>query len=68
MARQIAPGEVRAMIADGGEVAILDLREELAFSEGHLLHARALPLSPTRIAARGAGAAADDADRAVRRR
>ncbi len=38
-------GEVRAMIADGAEVAILDLREEMAFAEGHLLHARVLPLS-----------------------
>jgi len=43
--KQISPAEVRAMIAAGGEVAILDLREELAFSESHLLHARSLPLS-----------------------
>jgi rhodanese-related sulfurtransferase len=33
------------MCADGQEIAILDLREELIFSHGHLLHARSLPLS-----------------------
>jgi rhodanese-related sulfurtransferase len=44
-ARTIAPAALRALIASGGEVAILDLREEVAFSESHLLHARALPLS-----------------------
>ena len=33
------------MCADGQEIAILDLREELIFSRGHLLHARSLPLS-----------------------
>ena len=33
------------MLADGQELAILDLREELIFSRGHLLHARSLPLS-----------------------
>jgi rhodanese-related sulfurtransferase len=43
--KQTTPSDVRAMIAAGGEVAILDLREELAFSESHLLHARSLPLS-----------------------
>ncbi|MGH6981080.1 MAG: rhodanese-like domain-containing protein, partial [Stellaceae bacterium] len=41
----VSPGEVRAMIAEGAEVAILDLREEVAFAAGHLLHARTLPLS-----------------------
>jgi hypothetical protein len=33
------------MCVDGQEIAILDLREELIFSRGHLLHARSLPLS-----------------------
>ena len=33
------------MCADGREIAILDLREELIFSRTHLLHARSLPLS-----------------------
>jgi rhodanese-related sulfurtransferase len=43
--QQVAPSDVRAMCADGREVAILDLREELIFSRSHLLHARSLPLS-----------------------
>ncbi len=33
------------MIEDGGELALLDVREELPYSESHLLHARSLPLS-----------------------
>ena len=33
------------MLADGRELALLDLREELIFSQAHLLHARSLPLS-----------------------
>jgi rhodanese-related sulfurtransferase len=33
------------MLADGRELALLDVREELIFSRGHLLHARSLPLS-----------------------
>jgi rhodanese-related sulfurtransferase len=33
------------MLADGGELALLDVREELAFSESHLLLARSAPLS-----------------------
>src|ERR1700730_14572697 len=33
------------MLADGEELAIIDLREELLFSRGHLLFARSLPLS-----------------------
>jgi len=51
-AQNAAPGvrtapaaELRAMLADGGEIAILDVREELVFSESHLLHARSTPLS-----------------------
>ncbi|HEY7242314.1 MAG TPA: rhodanese-like domain-containing protein [Xanthobacteraceae bacterium] len=43
--RPLAPHEVRAMLADGGELALIDLREELIFSRGHLLHARSIPLS-----------------------
>jgi rhodanese-related sulfurtransferase len=43
--RSLAPCDVREMCADGQEIAILDLREELIFSRGHLLHARSLPLS-----------------------
>ena len=33
------------MLSDGRELAILDVREELIFSESHLLHARSAPLS-----------------------
>jgi len=41
----LAPCDVRELCVDGQEIAILDLREELIFSRGHLLHARSLPLS-----------------------
>ncbi|MBV8753680.1 MAG: hypothetical protein JO328_12550 [Hyphomicrobiales bacterium] len=43
--RRVGAGEIKAMLADGGELALLDVREELIFSRGHLLHARSLPLS-----------------------
>jgi rhodanese-related sulfurtransferase len=33
------------MIGDGGELALVDVREELIFSERHLLLARSIPLS-----------------------
>ena len=33
------------MIGDGGELAIVDVREELIFSQRHLLLARSVPLS-----------------------
>src|SRR5262245_32843396 len=36
---------LRAMLADGAELALVDLREELIFSQGHLLFARSMPLS-----------------------
>jgi rhodanese-related sulfurtransferase len=45
MAKNVAAAELRAMLVDGQELALLDLREELPFSENHLLHARSLPLS-----------------------
>ncbi|HEV2956052.1 MAG TPA: rhodanese-like domain-containing protein [Xanthobacteraceae bacterium] len=41
----MSPRAVKAMLADGDELALLDVREELIFSRGHLLHARSLPLS-----------------------
>jgi rhodanese-related sulfurtransferase/predicted metal-dependent enzyme (double-stranded beta helix superfamily) len=37
--------ELKAMLGDGEELALLDLREEGIFAEGHLLRAAALPLS-----------------------
>ena len=39
------PHAVKAMLTDGGELALIDLREELIFSRGHLLWARSIPLS-----------------------
>jgi rhodanese-related sulfurtransferase len=43
--RGVSARDLKAMLADGGELALLDVREELIFSRGHLLHARSLPLS-----------------------
>ncbi len=45
MLRPVSPQGVKDLLADGQELAILDLREELIFSQGHLLFARSLPLS-----------------------
>ena len=36
---------VRRMLDDPDELAIIDVREELIFSQNHLLHARSVPLS-----------------------
>src|SRR5216683_478575 len=42
----ISPEEVRLMLRDGGEMALLDVREEGVFSEeGHPFFANSLPLS-----------------------
>jgi rhodanese-related sulfurtransferase len=43
--RPIAPAAVKAMLGDGGELALIDVREELIFSRSHLLWARSVPLS-----------------------
>jgi rhodanese-related sulfurtransferase len=43
--RLVPADRLKAMLADGGELALLDVREELAFSESHLLLARSAPLS-----------------------
>jgi len=45
MSRQIDPRAVKAMLKDGGELALLDVREEGAHSEAHPFYAAALPLS-----------------------
>jgi rhodanese-related sulfurtransferase len=45
MARTVTAPALRAMLVDGGELALLDVREELPYSTNHLLHARSLPLS-----------------------
>jgi rhodanese-related sulfurtransferase len=41
----LSPHALKGMLADGGELALIDVREELIFSQGHLLFARAVPLS-----------------------
>ncbi len=43
--RLIDAHALRAMLDDGQELAIVDVREELIFSQNHLLHARSVPLS-----------------------
>jgi rhodanese-related sulfurtransferase len=37
--------QLRAMLADGRELALVDVREELTFSQNHLLLGRSVPLS-----------------------
>ena len=45
-ARTLSPQEVRAMLGDGGEMALLDVREEGVFSDrGHPFFANSVPLS-----------------------
>jgi rhodanese-related sulfurtransferase len=43
--RSIDPYALKSMLADGGELALVDVREELIFSQRHLLWARSIPLS-----------------------
>jgi rhodanese-related sulfurtransferase len=43
--RAVDPKTVRAMLDDGDELALIDVREELIFSQNHLLWARSVPLS-----------------------
>src|SRR4030081_3048006 len=44
-ARTLDARALRAMLVDGAELALLDVREERVFSESHLLFARSVPLS-----------------------
>jgi rhodanese-related sulfurtransferase len=44
-AKPVGAAAVRAMLEDGGEIALVDVREELTFSQNHLLWARNVPLS-----------------------
>jgi rhodanese-related sulfurtransferase len=44
-ASTVNPAGLRRMIGDGGELALVDVREELIFSQRHLLLARSIPLS-----------------------
>jgi rhodanese-related sulfurtransferase len=41
----ISPAALRGMVEDGRELALVDVREELIYSQGHLLLARSAPLS-----------------------
>ena len=43
--RSLTPAAVKTMLGDGKELALIDLREELTFSQNHLLWARSVPLS-----------------------
>jgi rhodanese-related sulfurtransferase len=43
--RPLSPRAVADLLADGAELALVDLREELIFSHAHLLWARSVPLS-----------------------
>src|SRR3990172_6587334 len=43
--RPVSPAAVKAMLGDGGELAPIDVREELIYSRHHLLWARNVPLS-----------------------
>ena len=45
MARKVDARALKAMLADGRELALIDVREELTFSQNHLLFARSVPLS-----------------------
>jgi rhodanese-related sulfurtransferase len=43
--RTVDPQTLKAMLGDGAELALVDVREELIFSQRHLLWARSCPLS-----------------------
>ena len=43
--RALTAHDLKAMLADAQELALIDLREELIFAERHLLWARSVPLS-----------------------
>ena len=43
--KSITPAELRGRLHDGGEIAIVDAREEGSFHQRHLLMASCLPLS-----------------------
>jgi rhodanese-related sulfurtransferase len=43
--RSLSAATIKAMLNDGPELALIDVREELTFSQNHLLWARNVPLS-----------------------
>ena len=53
-ARSISAEDARAMLRDGSEIALLDVREEGVFSEdGHPFFANSVPLSRLELLVRG---------------
>ena len=44
-AQTVTPGNLKNMLHDGGEIALLDVREDGQFGEGHLLFATPMPYS-----------------------
>ncbi len=50
--RRLAPGELKAWLADGRELGLVDAREEGEFGLGHLFWAAPLPLSRLPLMAR----------------
>src|SRR5215216_329359 len=45
MPHKVDARALKGMLADGRELALIDVREELIFSQNHLLWARSVPLS-----------------------
>ncbi len=45
MTETVSPSELKAMLGDGGELALIDVREQGVFGQGHLLLATCVPLS-----------------------
>ena len=45
MTASVGASALRGILNDGGELALIDVREELIFSQNHLLMARSVPLS-----------------------
>jgi hypothetical protein len=42
--RPLTPAAVKGMLGDDAELALVDVREELIFSQNHLLWARSVPV------------------------
>ena len=67
--RVLSPAEVRAMLRDGDEIALLDVREEGVFSEdGHPFFANSVPLSRLELMIRDLVPRQGTRDRRARRR
>ena len=55
MTKYVTPDELKAMLQDGGELALLDVREEGAHSQSHLFYAAPMPLSTLELQAEALG-------------